>query len=315
MSKTIQDHGGGIDAAAAQFGGTRTDWIDLSTGINPVPYPLEPITPNAWHALPDHSAQSGLIRAARKFWRVPEGAAILATPGASAPIAMAPRLAEAGTVHIAAPTYNEHAAAFKNAGWDMAAQAVGANAQVVVHPNNPDGRIFTSADLHAPLRIIDESFCDVMPEASLIDQASTSGTLILKSFGKFWGLAGLRLGFVIGDPKLISKLEQMLGPWPVAGPALEIGTRALGDQDWANDTRLRLAADADRLDTLAQNAGATPLGGTTLFRLFEVPDATEWQTRLARHHIWSRVFPYNPRWLRLGLPAPDQWDRVESALA
>ena len=315
MPKINQDHGGGVDAAAAQFGGVRSDWIDLSTGINPVAYPLGNISQGAWAVLPDHSAQSELIRAARIFWRVPGDAAVLATPGASAPIAMIPRLTKAGSVHITSPTYNEHGTAFMATGWDTAMQAQDADAQVIVHPNNPDGHLFTAADLHAPIRIIDESFCDVMPDATLIDQAAVAGTLVLKSFGKFWGLAGLRLGFVIGDPELIAGLAQMLGPWPVAGPALEIGTRALGDQNWATRTRQRLTDDTARLDMVMQRAGAQGLGGTTLFRLYEVPDATEWQTRLARHHIWSRVFPYNPRWLRLGLPAPDQWDRVEAALA
>tara|TARA_R110002020_G_scaffold327121_8_gene542959 strand:- start:6371 stop:7327 length:957 start_codon:yes stop_codon:yes gene_type:complete len=314
LSGQNRDHGGGVDAAAAQFGGKREDWLDLSTGINPVAYPLGVIPPDAWCALPDRAAQSGLVAAARAFWQVPDGAAVLAIPGASAAIAMIPRLVQAGRVHIPAPTYNEHAAAFAAAGWQDATSPQDAQAQVVVHPNNPDGRLFTAAELHAPLRIIDESFCDVMPHASLIDQAGVPGTLILKSFGKFWGLAGLRLGFVIGDPALVSRLEQMLGPWPVAGPALRIGTQALRDQSWAGTTRIRLAADAARVDTIAQDAGAKPLGGTTLFRLFDVPDAAQWQTRLAHHHIWSRVFPYNPRWLRLGLPAPDTWNRLEAAL-
>lgn len=314
LSGQNRDHGGGVDAAAAQFGGAREDWLDLSTGINPVAYPLGVIPPDAWCALPDRAAQSGLVAAARDFWQVPDSAAVLAIPGASAAIAMIPRLVQAGRVHIPAPTYNEHAAAFAAAGWSDATSPQDARAQVVVHPNNPDGRLFTAADLHAPLRIIDESFCDVMPHASLIDQAGVPGTLILKSFGKFWGLAGLRLGFVIGDPALVSRLEQMLGPWPVAGPALRIGTQALRDQSWAGTTRIRLAADAARVDTIAQDAGAMPLGGTTLFRLFDVPDAAQWQTRLARHRIWSRVFPYNPRWLRLGLPAPDAWNRLEAAM-
>ena len=303
-----------MDAAAAQFGGAREDWLDLSTGINPVAYPLGVIPPDAWCALPDRAAQSGLVAAARDFWQVPDGAAVLAIPGASAAIAMIPRLVQAGRVHIPAPTYNEHTAAFAAAGWSDATSPQDARAQGVVHPNNPDGRLFPAAELHAPLRIIDESFCDVMPHASLIDQAGVPGTLILKSFGKFWGLAGLRLGFVIGDPALVSRLEQMLGPWPVAGPALRIGTQALRDQSWAGTTRIRLATDAARLDTIAQDAGAKLLGGTTLFRLFDVPDAAQWQTRLARHQIWSRVFPYNPRWLRLGLPAPDTWNRLEAAL-
>ncbi|MBB3992632.1 cobalamin biosynthetic protein CobC [Sulfitobacter undariae] len=314
MAEDKRDHGGGVDAAAAEFGGVRENWIDLSTGINPVPYPLGQISNGAWATLPDQTAQSALIRAARPFWNVPDGAAVLPTPGASAPIAMIPRLMQAGRVHISAPTYNEHAASFAAAGWVQASQPNEADAQVIVHPNNPDGRLFTSADLHAPLRVIDESFCDVMPDASLMGQSTTEGTLILKSFGKFWGLAGVRLGFVIGDPALIAQLQQMLGPWPVAGPALEIATRALQDPQWASQTRQRLTTDATHLDNLFQGAGAQLLGGTTLFRLFEIPDAAEWQSRLARHQIWSRVFPYNPRWLRLGLPAPDQWDRLEAAL-
>lgn len=314
MAQQKQDHGGGIDAAAQAFGGARADWIDLSTGINPVCYPVAVTSPDAWSALPDHAAQSALLDAARMFWQVPDGAAILATPGASAPIAMIPRLHPAGTVHIATPTYNEHAAAFRATSWRTATQASTADAQVIVHPNNPDGRLFSQRDLHAPLRIIDESFCDVMPDASLIDQAANPGTLVLKSFGKFWGLAGMRLGFAIGDPDLIEQLRQMLGPWPVAGPALEIGARALGDPDWAVQTRLRLAADAVRLDTRMQAAGAQLLGGTTLFRLYDVSDAAQWRDHLARYHIWSRVFPYNPRWLRLGLPAPAHWSRLESAL-
>lgn len=314
MAPKKQDHGGGLDAAAQKFGGKRCDWIDLSTGINPVSYPVGDVNHDAWTALPDHAAQSALIHAARDFWQVPDGAAVLATPGASAPIAMIPRLRAQGQVHISTPTYNEHAAAFAATGWTSTALITDADAQVIVHPNNPDGLVFTGPGLHAPLRVIDESFCDIMPAASLIAEAGQSGTLVLKSFGKFWGLAGLRLGFVIGDPELVAQLQQMLGPWPVAGPALEIGEKALRDQDWAKQTRQRLTADAARLDTNMIAAGATLVGGTSLFRLYDVADATAWQTRLANHHIWSRVFPYNQRWLRLGLPAPDQWSRIEAAL-
>lgn len=315
ITLSSNDHGGGLDAAATQYGGARADWVDLSTGINPVAYPMDNIPPQAWTALPDKDAQNALLDAARQFWNVPASAAIIATPGASAPIAMIPRLAPAGRVHISAPTYNEHASAFAANDWQPADAITDAQAQVIVHPNNPNGRQFTVADLHAPLCVIDESFCDVTPDASLIAQSTTKGTLVLKSFGKFWGLAGLRLGFAIGDPQHIAALTQMLGPWPVAGPALEIGTRALNDPDWAHATRARLTADAARMDKLALRAGATLVGGTSLFRLYEVNDAAQWQDRLARHHIWSRVFPYNPKWLRLGLPAPEAWNRVEAALA
>ena len=308
-----RDHGGGVDAAIEKYGGTRAEWLDLSTGINPVPYPLPLVSDAAWAALPDRNATVDLLAAARWFWTVPEGADILAAPGASALIAQIPRLAKAATVHIPAPTYNEHAASFSANGWRVG-DAGAAQAQVLVHPNNPDGTVWSAHDITTPLTIIDESFCDICPDQSLISQAARPGTLVLKSFGKFWGLAGLRLGFAIGDPALIAQLKEMLGPWPVSGVALEIGKAALGDMDWADTTRARLTRDAKRLDGLVGRCGATVLGGTTLFRLYQVDDAARWQDKLARHHIWSRAFPYAPDWIRLGLPGPDGWARLEAAL-
>jgi len=307
-----RDHGGGLDAAAAAFGGKRGDWIDLSTGINPVPYPLPKLTPDAWTALPDSAAFARLEAAARAFWDIPKDAAVLAVPGASAAIAQIPALAAPGNVAIPGPTYNEHAAAFAAAGWAVGEK--GHDACVAVHPNNPDGRMWQADALNAPLRVIDESFCDVTPDQSLIAEASKPGTIILKSFGKFWGLAGLRLGFAIGDPALIARMRDAVGPWQVSGPALQIGAEALSDFAWADETRARLATDAARLDTLMEGIGAVAIGGTTLFRLYEVADAKAAQDHLAQAHIWSRIFPYADNWLRLGLPAPNVWSRLEAAL-
>jgi cobalamin biosynthetic protein CobC len=292
VHNTGRDHGGGLDGAAAKFGGTRSDWIDLSTGINPVPYPIGDFAPHDWTALPDSAAFQALNTAARTFWNVPEGAAILSTPGASALIARIPALADFATVDIPAPT-----------------------ARVLVHPNNPDGRVWKTGDANAPLTIIDESFCDISPDASLVHLAEREGVIVLKSFGKFWGLAGLRLGFAIGDPALLAKLNDFVGPWAVSGPALRIGAAALQDDAWAHQTRMRLGADTTRLDALMAQHGATVSGGTTLFRLYDVDDAQAWQDKLACAHIWSRVFPYSKRWLRLGLPAPDQWSRLSAALS
>jgi len=305
-----RDHGGNLDAAMALFGGMRSDWVDLSTGINPLPYPVPQLGPDAWNTLPDASATAQIEAAARAFWKVPEGAEILAAPGASALIAQMPRLAQAGSVAIAGPTYNEHAAAFQAHGWDVGLHGT---TQVLVNPNNPDGRHWTTNDLTGDLRIIDESFCDVTPDASLMAQAARPGTVILKSFGKFWGLAGLRLGFAIGDPALIDALRAMLGPWPVSGIALATGTDALSNPDWAAQTRARLAQDAVRLDDIMTTKGATVVGGTDLFRLYTVDNATDWRDRLARAHVWSRIFPYSDTWLRLGLPAPDRWAQIEAA--
>ena len=154
----------------------------------------------------------------------------------------------------------------------------------------------------------------MIPEASLIALAERPGTIILKSFGKFWGLAGARLGFAMGDPTLIAKLAEALGPWQVSGPALAIGAAALGETEWANATRARLAVDSARLDAVMTARGAKRIGGTSLFRLYEVDDAARWQDRLAQGHVWSRIFPYSTTWLRLGLPAPDRWGQLEAAL-
>jgi cobalamin biosynthetic protein CobC len=310
-----RDHGGGIDAAAARWGGARADWLDLSTGINPVAYPLPPIGPEAWTALPDRGAEEALLAAARRFWRVPGAAAMLAAPGASALIAALPGCLPGRTAAIPGPTYNEHEAAFAGAGWEVVAAPAGADVLVAVHPNNPDGRLWPAETLRAaPIRIIDESFCDVMPESSHIALADLPGTVILKSFGKFWGLAGLRLGFAIGDRAILEALGRRLGPWAVSGPALAAGTAALADPAWAAATRARLARDSARLDALVTARGARAVGGTDLFRLYEVEDAARWQDRLGRARILARVFPHAPRWLRLGMPGPADWTRLEAAL-
>lgn len=309
------DHGGGVDAACARWGGARGDWLDLSTGINPVPYPLPAFAPGDWAALPDAAATAALEAAARGFWGVPDGAAVLAAPGASALIAGIPALVPPGRAAIPAPTYNEHGRAFRAAGWQVGPSG-GAEARVIVHPNNPDGRVWTVETALAGLApsamlVIDESFCDVMPGASLIALAARPRTLILKSFGKFWGLAGLRLGFAIGDPALVAGLARRLGPWPVSGPALATGRAALADSGWTGATRARLAADAARLDALVP---WPVVGGTSLFRLYATPDAAAAQDALARHRILGRIFPYSAHWLRLGLPGPDGWSRLEGAL-
>ncbi len=308
-----RDHGGDLDDAAARFGGARAAWLDLSTGINPVAYPLPAIADGAWTALPDSTARAALEQSARRFWRVPARAGVLAAPGASALIARTPALRPAATVTIPNPTYNEHRAAFRAAGWRL---GEGGTAHVVVHPNNPDGRLWRSAELPtAALTIIDESFCDTIPEQSLVTLAERPGVIIFKSVGKFWGLAGMRLGFAIGDPQLLARLAELLGPWPVSGPAMSVGTALLNDPGWAARSRTRLAQDAARIDALMTARGARLVGGTALFRTYEVDDAATWQERLARQQIWSRIFPYSRHWLRLGLPAPESWPRLEGALA
>jgi cobalamin biosynthesis protein CobC len=320
----MRDHGGNLDWAMRHYGGTRGAWIDLSTGINRQPYPVPDIAPEAWAALPTSDATAALIAAARLAYAT--AAPILPLAGAQAAIQLIPRLAPPGRSKILAPTYNEHEAALRAAGWQVEQVATpdalaGADLAVIVNPNNPDGRHSTPDELLALLPrvgrlVVDESFGDVQPAISLAPQAGRDGLIVLRSFGKFYGLAGLRLGFALGSATDISALAEMSGPWPVCGPALQIGAQALADRAWAEATRARLQGETGRLDALAAQNGWRLIGGTDLFRLYDTPDAASAQAHLARAKIWSRIFPYSVHWLRLGLPGSDaEWHRLEAALS
>jgi cobalamin biosynthesis protein CobC len=319
----MRDHGGNLDVACARFGGRIEDWIDLSTGINRQPYPVGDLLPRAWTALPSRAEIEMLHEAARQAYATK--GPLLALAGAQTAIQMLPHLAEGGRARILAPTYNEYAPVLAAAGWrveevrDLDA-LVGADLAVLVNPNNPDGCSHERTALLALASrvnrlVIDESFADAMPSLSLAADAGREGLLILRSFGKFYGLAGLRLGFVIGGDADIAVLAGMAGPWPVSGAAIEIGQRALRDRGWADTTRARLARDSSRLDAIAKDAGWQLVGGTPMFRLYETGDAIAAQEGLARAKIWSRVFSGNPGWLRLGLPGDEaEWTRLAAAL-
>lgn len=320
----MPEHGGNLDAAAARFGGHVHDWIDLSTGINRQPYPVGDLPAACWSPLPSRSGIQSLHRAAQQAYGTE--ASILATHGAQAAIQLLPNLASRGRIRILGPTYNEYAAVFSRAGWDVSEASdlealAGADIAVVVNPNNPDGTRRQPNQLLALLPqvgrlVVDESFVDAIPGLSLAPQAGQAGLLILRSFGKFFGLAGLRLGFVIGSESDIATLAEIVGPWPVSGVAIEIGRRALADRAWAEATSSRLARDGLRLDALVATRDWKPVGGTLLFRLYETGDAPRAQERLARGHIWSRTFSYQKSWLRLGLPGNEsEWARLSAALA
>ncbi len=322
-----RDHGGDLRQAIARHGGGRAEWIDLSTGINPIPFPLPPIPAEAWARLPDQDRLKTLREAARATYGAPPEAAIAAFAGAQALIGHLPYFTAAGSACIVEPTYNEHRAAFEAAGWRVAAvddpaDAAGADALILVNPNNPDGRCWPGDRLAAiaggvGLLVVDESFADVAPELSLVPVLDKiPNAMVLRSVGKFFGLAGLRLGFGCAGRVLADRLAAGAGPWPVSGPAIEIGIAALGDRDWAAETRARLKRDSARLDRLAAAAGWQKIGGTDLFGLYDVGDAVAVREKLAAHRIWSRIFPYSASWLRLGLAGDEAaWRRLERALA
>jgi cobalamin biosynthetic protein CobC len=318
------EHGGNLDLALQRFGGRLDDWIDLSTGINRRPYPLPKLEPRHWGALPSRSEIEALHEAGREAYGT--RAPIVALAGAQAAIQLLPRRWSPGRARIVAPSYNEYAAVLRVAGWDVAEVAdlaglAGADLAIVVNPNNPDGQRHDPAALLALSSrvgrlVVDESFADPAPELSLAAEAGRPGLLILRSFGKFYGLAGVRLGFALGSDVEIAALSVLAGPWPVSGTAIAIGRCALRDYDWAAATSARLAGEAQRLDGLIQAQGWTLVGGTPLFRLYHAGDAMAAQAHLATARIWSRVFAGRPGWLRLGLPGDEtEWARLTAALA
>ena len=322
----MREHGGDLDRAVALYGGAAATWIDLSTGINPRPYPLPELPPDLWAKLPKNSQLEALEAAAAKAYGT--AAICLTVAGAQAAIQMIPHLSPRGRARVVSPTYNEHAAALRNAGWrvdvcETLEGLSGADLAVVVNPNNPDGRRYPPAELlelrgSVGLLVVDESFADTEPASSLSPLLSreTDGIIVLRSFGKFFGLAGLRLGFVLAGGRLADRLRALVGPWPVSGPAIAVGRKAFEDARWQDASIARLREEAGRLDDLARMAGWALVGGTPLFRTYDTGDAARAKDRLARVRIWSRSFPYSDSWLRLGFPGPPaHWARLERALA
>jgi cobalamin biosynthetic protein CobC len=324
-------HGGDLAQAMAQYGGTPSMWLDLSTGINPRPWPIPALPEADWQRLPSAADQEALIAAARIAYDVPADVAIAAASGTQALIQWLPYLASPGAVAVLSPTYSEHAAAWRQAGHDVIAftdpDHVPDDARhvVLVNPNNPDGRLLDHAALariaalvsrRGGWLVIDEAFADLNPRCSAVALCGDFPAIILRSFGKFYGLAGLRLGFAIGAPALIARVAEALGPWPCSGPALAVGRAALLDQSWAEDTRNFLTRQAGRLDAVLRAADFASVGGTALFRLVRHPDAPARHAALARAHVWCRSFDHAPDLLRFGLPADDAGlDRVVAALA
>ncbi|MCC1493285.1 threonine-phosphate decarboxylase CobD [Cognatishimia sp. F0-27] len=321
-----KDHGGNLDEAMQRYGGTAADWLDLSTGINPQPYPVPEIPQSAWADLPTRTAMAGLIDAARRAYRTK--AAIVATHGAQGAIQMVPFLRPAtGRAVVLGPTYNEHAACLRMAGWpvDEVAQpdaCAGAEIAVIVTPNNPDGRLYTADALRrlaatVGLLVVDESFMDPTEPHSLAPLLGDAlpNVVVLRSFGKFYGLAGVRLGFALARPALADRLAGLAGPWPVSGPAIAIAQHALADGDWQRATIARLERDSARLDALAEACGWRLVGGTTLFRTYDTPDAAAAQDALAHGRVWSRIFPYSTSWIRLGMPPSDRWPQLVDAMS
>jgi cobalamin biosynthetic protein CobC len=324
-------HGGDLGAARRLFPGAPEPFLDLSTGINPNPYPVPSLAPDIFARLPEPEAVVRLAFIAAQAYGAPQASQVVVAPGSQILVAEIARLAPPGRAAVLGPTYAEHARAAELAGHEVdefahIEQLNEADLAIVVNPNNPDGRILAKDTLLAlaqrlrqrgGLLLVDEAFMDVGPDgASLADQVGLGNVVVLRSFGKFYGLAGLRLSFALASPKIAARLAAALGPWPVSGAALTIGAQALADTAWREAARASLAKAAARLDTLLAQAGLAIIGGTSLFRLARTAKAAEHFEHLGRAGILVRRFTEEPTWLRFGLPGGEpEWQRLRSALA
>ncbi len=165
------------------------------------------------------------------------------------------------------------------------------------------------------LLVVDEAFADFEAANSLAPYLPLPGVIVLRSFGKAYGLAGLRLGFALALPDHAALIRTALGPWAVSGPALHIGAMALQDTAWRDAAAARLRGDTAALDHLLTRAGLHIVGGTVLFRLAEAADAAGWAGRLGQAGILVRSFADTPARLRFGIPGDSAaWNRLAAAL-
>jgi len=322
-------HGGRLNQAAREWGIPRSRWLDLSTGINPAPWPVPPLPPEVWQRLPEDD--DGLPNIVRQWAGAPASAAVLPLPGSQAAIQALPRLRPPCRVGVPRPGYAEHAHRWRQAGHQVRAldtrsldQALDQLDVVVwVQPNNPTGETLAPEQLqrwHRNLAerggwlVIDEAFLPGHASASLSSLAGAPGLVILRSLGKFFGLAGVRAGAILAWPELADCMAERIGPWSVSAPARFIMARALADRSWQQEAAGRLAESGARLDALLRDFRLPPEGGTALFRYLRHPRARAIADHLARQAVLVRVFE-DPAALRFGLPGDEaQWQHLERGL-
>jgi len=328
----IVKHGGDLSLAIERFGGSKDNWLDLSTGINPHAYPIPgELAAKTWTSLPSRVAEEQLVSAARRCYQVPDHLDLVAAPGTQILLSLLPLILPDGPSALATPTYPSHKAVWERSGRtpvelsSVYAQPADAKIVILVNPNNPDGQLIDVKSLLEIARtlterggylVLDESFADTVPGASILPHVGEENVIVLRSFGKFYGLAGLRLGFLAGPPAITGVVSSHLESWSVSGPALEIGAKALRDTEWREATIRTLADEmADLTIALSENH-LSVFGGTPLYALAGLRNAKVLHEALARRHIWTRVFDYAPTWIRLGLPGgPENLQRLSDALS
>ncbi|WP_044874787.1 threonine-phosphate decarboxylase CobD [Pseudomonas sp. LFM046] len=320
------EHGGRLRAAAQRYGIAEADWLDLSTGIAPYGWDLPAIPASAWARLPERD--DGLEAAA---WRYYGCDCLLPVAGSQAAIQALPRLRGRSRIGVISPCYAEHAHAWRREGHELEEldseraerELEHFDVLLVVNPNNPTGQRISPETLLAwrarlvergGWLLVDEAFMDCTPEDSLASHCPLPGLVVLRSFGKFFGLAGIRLGFVLAEAMLLERLEELLGPWTVSGPARVLAKALLEDEAGQMRQRQALLRDGQRLERVLRDGGFAPSGGTALFQRLVRDDAAVLHEFLAARGILTRQFT-TPASLRFGLP-PDEagWARLGQAL-
>jgi cobalamin biosynthetic protein CobC len=316
----LAGHGGNLLAARKAYPQAPEPWLDLSTGINPYAYPFSDPPLESFTRLPQPEELCALEAAAARAYRAPTAAETVAAPGTQAIINWLPHLVPAKSVGILGFTYCEHARSWAAAGAKVttAKNLVELERQdvaIVVNPNNPDGRLVPAAELYAlaeslaargGLLIVDEAFADFLEPGACVVPGTREGEIaVLRSFGKTYGLPGLRLGFAVTTKLLAGKLRAALGPWPVSGAAIAIGSKALINDVWLAGAATRLMAQGSTLDNILTEAGFASVGGSMLFRLARHKDAQGQFDRLAKSGILVRRFAAHPEWLRFGIAGSD----------
>ncbi|MGB1863789.1 MAG: threonine-phosphate decarboxylase [Candidatus Puniceispirillum sp.] len=322
----MREHGGNIDVASAKYGFATDEMLDLSTGISPFTYPLPPVTSDALQPLPTAAMLDACVKAARHAYGVPDTLNVTVGAGTQAFLQIIPRLAKAGTVWIRQPTYNEHAHCWADAGHhivDGDLMPDEADHAVIVFPNNPTGDRYadlpdlaSNIERKGGLLIIDGAFLDNAEGAEILAELSAFSCVIhLRSFGKFFGLAGVRLGFAIASQIHCESLLSKLGPWAVNNVALIAGVTALQDQAWIESHKGILERQSDRLAKLLVGANLDIIGATFLFQTIRDADALSLHEHLAKAGIWTRIYAEWPDLMRFGLPRDKgEMDRLDNSI-
>ncbi len=333
-------HGGSIAKASAHWNIPEARWLDLSTGINPDPWPVPEIPPTLWQRLPD--LDSALMAAAKHYYQTEE---IISVPGTQSVIQYLPTLRK-GPANVLLPRicYNEHRFNWERANHhlfyfdnlgdphlnlDELIEQHNIQVLVIVNPNNPLGTLLDNNQLlhyHAILQkrngwlIVDEAFIDTK-NSSLLSYGAKPGLIVLRSIGKFFGLAGARLGFAGGDPLLLQQLTDAIGPWAINHPTQYIGTLALQDKSWQIQAKNKLTHNASTLLHLLQqhipSLWVQQIFNSDFFipLLMESATAVDCFEKMARQGILIRHFPISEQQslLRFGLlsaSAPDATRRL-----